>query len=105
MVTLWNSFLLQVLWSDFWKTYLGKQKVIIWIWNYVNVMEVCEAKVHWVKANQLRLLKSSLANQLRLLKVHWPINYVYWKFTGQSITFIEKWQLLTFVEKSFFDIR
>ena len=26
--------------------------------SYVDAKEICEAKVHWVKANQLRLLKS-----------------------------------------------
>ena len=26
--------------------------------SYIDVKEICETKVHWVKANQLRLLKS-----------------------------------------------
>ena len=28
------------------------------LFNYVDESEICEAKIHWIKANQLLLLKN-----------------------------------------------
>ena len=34
--------------------------------NYVDASEICEAKTHWIKANQLLLLKSENYKNLTL---------------------------------------